>query len=163
MVLHTGRVETDAWTTQLQGGAENFGRVMGQFLVDCTGGEGNIWALRGLSGHPEDTNRYNGLVEAIEGTNLEISSEEHGDWQYDTTKPICEQLMIDDPDPVGIWSSGADMTRACVDVFEEMGKPVPPITGEGNNGFHIQAADKELNTISAVYSPAQGAAASAWP
>ena len=158
VVLHTGRVETDAWTTQLQGGAENFGRVMGQYLVDCTGGEGNIWVLRGLSGHPEDTNRYNGLLEALEGTDLKISSEENGDWQYDTTKPICEQLMIDDPDPDGIWSSGADMTRACVDVFEEMGKPIPPITGEGNNGYMVQAVDKKLNTISAVYSPAQGAA-----
>jgi ribose transport system substrate-binding protein len=158
VVLHTGRVETDAWTTQLQGGAENFGRVMGQYLVDCTGGEGNIWVLRGLSGHPEDTNRYNGLVESLEGTNLKISSEEYGDWQYDTTKPICEQLLIDDPDPVGIWSSGADMTRACVDVFEEMGQPIPPITGEGNNGYMVQAVEKDLNTISAVYSPAQGAA-----
>ena len=35
----------------------------------------------------------------------------------------------------GIWFSGADMTRACFDVFKEIGKPLVPMTGEANNGF----------------------------
>jgi ribose transport system substrate-binding protein len=158
VVLHTGRVETDAWTVQLQGGAENFGRVMGQFLVDELGGEGHIWVLRGYDGHPEDINRYKGLLQALDGTNITISSEEYGLWQYDTSTPICEQLLIDDPDPDGIWFSGADMARACIDVFNEFGAELPPITGEGNNGFFGQVVEEGLNTISAVYSPAQGAA-----
>ena len=158
VVLHTGRVETEDWTVQLQGGAENFGRVMGQFLVDQIGDEGKIWVLRGLNGHPEDINRYNGLLETLQGTNITISSEFHGDWQYDTSKPICEQLVIDDPDPDGIWYSGADMARACIDVLNEFGVNLPPMSGEGNNGFFKQAIENNLNTISAVYSPAQGAA-----
>ena len=53
VIVHTGRIETDAFTTEIQGGAEHFGKVMGDFLVKELGGKGNIWVLRGLAGHPE--------------------------------------------------------------------------------------------------------------
>ena len=158
VVLHTGRVETDAWDVQLQGGAENFGRVMGQFLVEKLGGKGNIWVLRGLQGHPEDINRYNGMLDAFKGSDIKITSEEYGAWQYDTGKTICEQLLINDPNPDGIWFSGSDMASACIDVFKEFGATLPPITGEGNNGFFKRVVRDNIDTISAVYSPSQGAA-----
>jgi ribose transport system substrate-binding protein len=115
VILHTGRIETDKFTTEIQGGAEHFGKVMGDFLVKELGGKGNIWVLRGLAGHPEDTNRYNGFKQSLEGTEIKIVAEEHGDWQYDKAKKVCETLYISNPEVDGIWSSGADMTRACVD------------------------------------------------
>lgn len=158
VVLHTGRVETDAYTTEIQGGAEHFGKVMGDWLVDLVGNDGRIWAIRGLAGHPEDTNRYNGLLQAIEGTNIEIIAEEHGDWQYDKGKNVCETLYLNNPDVDGIWSSGADMTRACVDVFKQFGADIPPMSGEGNNGFFGQWISDGFPSISAEYAPAQGAA-----
>jgi len=162
VVLHTGRVETDAYTTEIQGGAEHFGKVMGDFLVDKLGGEGRIWVLRGLAGHPEDTNRYKGLLQALEGTNIEIVAEQHADWVYDKGKNTCETLFINDPNVDGIWSSGAGMTRACIDVFNQFGvSPIPPISGEGLNGFFgqwIEEAGNGFDSISAEYSPSQGAA-----
>lgn len=158
VIVHTGRIETDAFTTEIQGGAEHFGKVMGEFLVKELGGKGNIWVLRGLAGHPEDTNRYNGLVQALEGTEVKIIAEEHGDWQYDKAKKLCETLYINNPQVDGIWSSGADMTRACVDVFKQFGATIPPISGEGNNGFFGQWITDGFKSISAEYSPAQGAA-----
>lgn len=158
VVLHTGRIESDAFTTEIQGGAEHFGKVMGDFLVKELGGKGNIWVLRGLAGHPEDTNRYNGLLQALEGTEVKISAEENGDWQYDKAKKVCETLYLSDPNVGGIWSSGADMTRACVDVFKQFGAAIPPISGEGNNGFFGQWIKDGFKSVSAEYSPAQGAA-----
>lgn len=158
VIVHTGRIETDAYTTEIQGGAEHFGRVMGDFLVKEIGGKGNIWVLRGLAGHPEDTNRYNGLVQALEGTEVKIIAEDHGDWQYDKAKKLCETLYLNNPEVDGIWSSGADMTRACVDVFKQFGAEIPPISGEGNNGFFGQWIGDNFKSISAEYSPAQGAA-----
>jgi ribose transport system substrate-binding protein len=118
VILHTGRIETDAYTTEIQGGAEHFGKVMGDFLVKELGGKGNIWVLRGLAGHPEDINRYNGLLESLKGTDIKIIAEQNGDWQYDKAKKVCETLYLNDPKVDGIWSSGADMTRACVDVLK---------------------------------------------
>jgi ribose transport system substrate-binding protein len=158
VIVHTGRIETDAYTTEIQGGAEHFGKVMGDFLVKELGGKGNIWVLRGLSGHPEDINRYNGLLQSLKGSDVKIAAEENGDWQYDKAKKVCETLYLNDPKVDGIWSSGADMTRACVDVFKQFGTPIPPITGEGNNGFFGQWINDGFKSISAEYSPAQGAA-----
>jgi ribose transport system substrate-binding protein len=67
---------------------------MGDFLVQTLGGKGNIWVLRGLAGHPEDKNRYNGLVQALKGSDIKITAEEYGDWQYDKAKKICETASI---------------------------------------------------------------------
>jgi ribose transport system substrate-binding protein len=158
VILHTGRIESDAYTTEIQGGAEHFGKVMGDWLVGQVGNDGKIWVLRGLAGHPEDINRYNGLLQSLEGTNIEIIAEQAGSWQYDTAKKVCETLYLADPNVDGIWSSGADMTRACVDVFKAFGAPIPPISGEGNNGFFGQWISEGYESISAEYSPSQGAA-----
>lgn len=158
VILHTGRIDSDAFTTEIQGGAEHFGKVMGDWLVKTVGDDGNIWVLRGLAGHPEDTNRYNGLKQALEGTNVKIAAEQHGDWQYDKARSLCETLYLSNPDVDGIWSSGADMTRACVDVFKQFGTPIPPISGEGNNGYFAQWIEDGFKSISPEYSPAQGAA-----
>lgn len=162
VVVHTGRIETEAFTTEIQGGAEHFGKVMGDFLVDKLGGEGRIWVLRGLAGHPEDINRYNGLLQALEGTNVEIVAEQHADWIYEKGKNTCETLYLNDQNVDGVWSSGAGMTQACIDVFKQFGvTPIPPVTGEGLNGFFgqwIEEASNGFESISAEYSPAQGAA-----
>jgi ribose transport system substrate-binding protein len=158
VILHTGRIESDKYTTEIQGGAEHFGKVMGEFLVKELGGKGNIWVLRGLAGHPEDTNRYNGFKQSLEGSEIKIIAEDHGDWQYDKAKKVCETLYLNNPQVDGIWSSGADMTRACVDVFKQFGAKIPPISGEGNNGFFGQWIAEGYKSISAEYSPAQGAA-----
>ncbi len=158
VILHTGRIESDAYTTEIQGGAEHFGKVMGDFLVKELKGNGNIWVLRGLAGHPEDTNRYNGLLQSLKGTEIKIAAEENGDWQYDKAKKVCETLYLSNPNVDGIWSSGADMTRACVDVFKQFGAPIPPISGEGNNGFFGQWIKDGFKSVSSEYSPAQGAA-----
>ena len=158
VVLHTGRIESDAYTTEIQGGAEHFGKVMGDFLVKELNGKGNIWVLRGLAGHPEDTNRYNGLMQALKGTDIKIIAEENGDWQYDKAKKVCETLYLNNPQVDGIWSSGADMTRACVDVFKQFGAPIPPISGEGNNGFFAQWIKDGFKSVAPEYGPTQGAA-----
>lgn len=158
VVLHTGKTEGQDYTTEIQGGAEHFGKVMGDFLKEELGGKGNIWVLRGLAGHPEDINRYKGMQQSFEGTEFKITQEAAGSWQYDNAKKLCETFYLNDPNVDGIWSSGADMSRACVDVFKQFGAEIPPISGEGNNGFFGQWINDGLASISAEYSPAQGAA-----
>lgn len=158
VVVHTGRTENENFTVDIQGGAENFGRVMGDFLVDQMDGKGKIWVLRGLPSHPEDINRYNGLMQSLEGTDIEITQEDYGSWVYDLGKSLCETFYLNDPQVEGIWSSGADMTRACVDVLSEFGADIPPITGEGNNGFFGQWLELGYPSIVAEYSPSQAAA-----
>jgi ribose transport system substrate-binding protein len=158
VIVHTGLTDTDKYTVDIQGGGENFGKVMGDWLVKELGGKGNIWVLRGLPAHPEDINRYKGLEKSLKGTNVKIIAEDTGSWQYDNGKKLCETFYLKNPKVDGIWSSGADMTRACIDVFEQFGAKVPPITGEGNNGFFGMWVSKGVRSISAEYGPEQGAA-----
>ena len=160
VIVHTGLTETSDYTVDIQGGGQNFGKVMGDFLVKKLGGKGNIWVIRGLPAHPEDVNRYKGLEAALKGTQIKIIAEDHGSWQYDSGKKVCETFYLSNPKVDGIWSSGADMSRACTDVFNQFGAKVPPITGEGNNGFFGQWVNSKgaIDSISAEYSPAQGAA-----
>ena len=158
VIVHTGRTETDQYTLEIQGGAEHFGKVMGDWLVKKLGGKGNIWVLRGLPGHPEDINRYNGLLQALKGTEIKIIAEDAGSWQYDNGKKVCETFYLNNPEVDGIWSSGADMTRACVDVFKQFGATIPPISGEGNNGYFGQWIADGFPSISPEYGPEQGAA-----
>ncbi|WP_299792991.1 ABC transporter substrate-binding protein [uncultured Marivita sp.] len=159
VVVHSTAVDTDNYTVDIQGDPHHFGKVMGDFLVDELGGEGNIWVLRGQAGVSEDLFRYEGLLTALEGTDITISSEQHGDWAYDKGKQVCESLALSDPNPDGIWSSGAAMTHACMDVFVELGLPIPPISGEGNNGFFKVWKASGAKSMAAVFPPEQGAAA----
>ncbi|CAG9222469.1 Monosaccharide ABC transporter substrate-binding protein (CUT2 family) [Paraburkholderia tropica] len=158
VIVHSTEVETDAYTTEIQGEALYFGEVGGKFLVDTLHGKGNIWVLRGQAGIAADTMRYDGLRKALAGSNIKIASEQYGDWSYNKGKQVCESLMLSNPNPDGIWSSGGDMSRACIEVFKEFGKPVPPITGEGNNGFMRAWKDSGANATAAVFPSEQGAA-----
>nr|AFX65714.1 Hypothetical protein [Agrobacterium radiobacter] len=159
VIVHTGLTKTDKYTVDIQGGGENFGKVSGEFLVKELGGKGNIWVLRGLPTHPEDINRYKGLLEAIKGTDIKIVAEDAGLWSYDYGHKVCETFYLENPKVDGIWSSGADMSRACMDVFQQYGAKVPPITGEVNNGFLQKWIETGVDAVATEYGPEQGAAA----
>ncbi len=158
VVIHTGIASSDNYTVEIQGGGEHFGRVMGDWLVAQLGRKGAIWVLRGVPKHPEDINRYRGLVDALRGTDVKIRLGGYGDWNYKGGKTLCEDLFKFNPEVDGIWSSGADMARACIDVFKSRGVKIPPITGEGNNGFFKIWRDNKLKAIAPEYGPEQGAA-----
>ncbi len=158
VIIHSTEISTDAFTTEIQGEAFHFGKVGGQFLADTLKGKGNIWVLRGQAGIAADTKRYEGMLEGIKGSDLKIVAEQYGDWSYNKGKQVCESLMLSNPDVDGIWSSGGDMSRACIDVFKEFGKPIPPITGEGNNGFLRAWKDSGATSMAALFPSEQGAA-----
>jgi len=140
------------------GGGEYFGKVGGDFLVDRLGGKGTIWAFRGVAGSSDDITRYNGFTKALEGSDIKIGAEVFGDWNYAKSKQMCENLVASGQPVDGIWFSGAEMTRACIDVFSEIGKPLVPMTGENNNGFLRIWKDSGLDSAGPVFTPGLGPA-----
>ena len=58
----------------------------------------------------------------------------------------------------GIWFSGAEMTRACIDVFKEAGRPLVPMTGEANNGFLRVWKQAGVKTVAPIVTPGLGTA-----
>ncbi|KIN71316.1 ABC transporter substrate-binding protein [Sulfitobacter guttiformis] len=143
---------------ELNLGGKTFGQQGGEWLREKLGGEGTIWVFRGIAGANEDTLRYDGMVEALAGSNITIGSEVFGDWNYTKGKQLCENLVLSGQPVDGIWFSGADMTRACIDVFNDIGKPLVPMTGEGNNGFLRIWSENELDSVAPIYTPGIGPA-----
>lgn len=153
-VINFGQMDDDvAYPVQMWTGGEAFGAVGGAWIREKLGGEGRIWALRGLTGHGEEQARYEGMLAELEGTNIEIVREDFGQWSYEGAKPVCESWALSGDIADAVWSSGADMTRACIDVFLELGLPVIPMTGEGNNGFLRQWNDNDLDSVAASFPP----------
>lgn len=135
-VISAGPIEgTDKVATILTIGREAFGRVGGEFLVHQLKGKGTVWMIRGVPGVAEEKYRYEGAVSAFKGTDITIGAEVYGDWSYAKGKQVCENLVLSGKPVDGIWFSGAEMTKGCIEVFQEFKKPLVPMTGEGNNGF----------------------------
>jgi ribose transport system substrate-binding protein len=147
-----------ASTVEITGGGELFGQAGGEYLKAKLGGKGNIWVFRGIAGVGEETLRYDGLRKAIDDSELKITAEVFGDWSYSKGKQLCENLVLSGVPVDGIWFSGAEMTRACIDVFIDIGKPLVPMTGEANNGFLRVWHDVEIDAVAPVFAPGLGAA-----
>lgn len=145
-------------TVEVGAGGELFGRQGGEFLVKELKGKGNIWAFRGVAGVEEETLRYNGFRKAIAGSQIKITNEVFGDWNYAKSKQQCENLVLTGAPVDGIWFSGAEMTRACLDVFKEAGRPLVPMTGEGNNGFMRAWKQTGVKSVAPLFTPGLGAA-----
>jgi len=145
-------------TTEIMGGGFVFGRQGGDFLRRELNGKGNLWVFRGIAGVDEEQQRYNGLRKALEGSSIKITSEVFGDWSYAKGKQLCENLVLSGQPVDGIWFSGAEMTRACLDVFKEAGKPLVPMTGEANNGFLRVWKQTGVKSVAPIMTPSLGAA-----
>lgn len=147
-----------ATTVEVMGGGERFGEVGGKFLREKLGGKGTIWVFRGIAGVEEEQQRYDGFRKAIEGSDIKIGTEVYGDWNYAKGKQLCENLVLSGQPVDGIWFSGADMTRACIDVFAEAGKPLVPMTGESNNGFLRAWKNAGVDGAAPIFTPGLGPA-----
>jgi ribose transport system substrate-binding protein len=140
-------------TVSVDAGGLAFGRTGGEFLKNRLHGKGTIWVFRGIAGVGEEIARYKGLVDALKGTDIKIGAEVYGDWNYAKGKQLCENLVASGQPVDGIWFSGADMTRACFDVFKEIGKPLVPMTGEANNGFLRAWKTAGAESVGPIFTP----------
>lgn len=151
VVIVAADAETDKATVRILADQVKFGRDGGEFLGKAMGGKGNIIALRGIAGISVDTDRYNGAVEALSAyPDIKIVGEVYAQWAYDQGRQACESLALANPQIDGVWSSGGAMTQACIEVFNELGRPLVPMTGEANNGFFgawVANEDKGFTSI----------------
>jgi len=145
-------------TVEVMAGGKVFGQQGGEFLRRELKGKGNLWVFRGVAGVDEEQLRYDGFRKAIEGSELKITQEVFGDWNYAKGKQLCENLVLSGQQVDGIWFSGSEMTRACLDVFKEAGKALVPMTGEANNGFLRIWKESGLKSVAPLMTPGLGAA-----
>jgi ribose transport system substrate-binding protein len=110
-----------------------YGEVGARWLFEALGGEGKVAYMRGLDGHPADTDRDTGWDAALaDYPGIEVVYENWTGWDPSTgAQQALEVLTTMDID--GIWTSGIDYT--VVEQFAVAGVDYVPIVGADNNEF----------------------------
>ena len=110
------------------------------------GGKGNVWYMRGLAGHPADTDRDIGFKNALaEYPDIKVAPEPRrrvhrlgpGDGAPQLTNDFIASGQYDKIQ--GIWASGMD--TQIVDAIKAAGKQFVPIVGADIGGFVTQLLD----------------------
>lgn len=136
VIIVAADANTDKATVRILADQVKFGRDGGEFLAKAMGGKGNIIGLRGIAGISVDTERWDGAMEVFDKyPGIKVVDSVYAEWSYEKGRTACENLAIAHPKIDGVWSSGGAMTHACVEVFNELGRNLVPMTGEANNGF----------------------------
>jgi ribose transport system substrate-binding protein len=152
---------TDPETLNINNDQENYGYIGASWLFDKVG-EGNVYYMRGIVGHPADLDRHQGVMRALAehpGIKLLPSNDGVGtDWNPDRGTELINGIINDGTyDTVdGIWTSGID--QQVVDAIQAAGKKFVPIVGADLKGFveqllHLDPKYEGLEGI-AVYNPA---------
>ena len=128
-----------------------YGEVGARWLFEALGGQGKVAYMRGLDGHPADTDRDTGFDAALaDFPGIEIVYENWTGWDPSVgAQQALEILTTMDID--GIWTSGIDYT--VVEQFSVAGVPFVPVVGADNNAFIEQLMNSEGLTGAAVSNP----------
>jgi ribose transport system substrate-binding protein len=148
---------SDPGTYNLYNNQVEYARLGATWLFEQLGGEGTVYYMRGIAGHPADDDRHVGFQQALEdypGITIVPGPEGvHTGWDPATTTQIMNDFVaggqyegID-----GIWTSGMD--SQVVDVISAAGLPYKPIVGADLGAFVAQ-----LLNDAGTYDDLEGAA-----
>jgi ribose transport system substrate-binding protein len=153
---------TDPDTLNISNDQVAYGYVGASWLFKQLNGQGSVYYMRGLAGHPADNDRHQGVLKALsENPGIKLLPNNEGvatGWDPDTgTKLITDFINSGGYDGVqGIWTSGID--QQVVTAIKNAGKPYVPIVGADLKGFVQMLLNKDggyegLKGL-AVYNPA---------
>jgi len=124
-----------------------YGEIGAKWLFEELGGEGNVWYVRGIDGHPADTDRDTGFQAALADYPNITYTETFTGWDPSVAAQQALDLLgtteID-----GIWTSGLAYT--VVPTFEVAGVPFVPTVGADNNAFVGQLLSFEADGLTGV-------------
>lgn len=133
-----------------------YGEIGARWLFETLGGEGDVWYVRGIDGHPADDDRHEGWTTALaDYPNIEVTETFTG---WDPSVGAQQALeFFGTTEFDGIWTSG--LAYGIVPQFETAGVPYVPTVGADNNlfvGQLLQFEDDGLTGVSVTNPPAIG-------
>jgi ribose transport system substrate-binding protein len=138
---------TNADTYNLYNNQIEYARLGAAWLFEQLGGEGNVYYMRGIAGHPADSDRHIGFEQALEeypGITVIPSIEgEHTGWDPATTTQLINDWIASGQydGTTGIWTSGMD--SQVVDAVQQANLGFVPIVGADLGAFVTQLLDAE--------------------
>jgi ribose transport system substrate-binding protein len=136
---------TDPDTYNLYNNQVKYAELGAKWLFDQMGGTGTVYYMRGLAGHPADTDRDTGFHNILKDyPNIKVVPNDEGvatGWDPATaTKLINDFIASGQYDGIqGIWTSGMD--SMVVDAIKAANKPFVPIVGADLGAFVKQLLD----------------------
>jgi len=120
--------------------------------------KGAVVYMRGIAGHPADTDRDTGFKKALaEYPNIKVAKELVTKWDPATAVSQINDVMSSGVPFEGIWTSGVD--SSIVDAMKTAKHPLVPIVGADNAGFVTQLLNEPGLVGSAVTNPSAVAGA----
>ncbi len=131
---------------------ENYAYLGAKWLFEQLGGEGGVVYMRGIPGHPADTDRDTGFKRALaEYPGITVVKETATNWDPATGQTQITDIVNSGTAFDGIWTSGIDSW--IVDALKTAGAPLVPIVGADNSGFVNQLINEEGLVGAAVTNP----------
>jgi ribose transport system substrate-binding protein len=140
---------------------KGLGVIWGKWLIDHIPSGGKVLEVRGVAGTSVDTDRHNGVHEALDASGKKWNvTEVAGKWDDGTAQKVTADAIATNGPFVGITGQGGDtgIVQAMIDAKH----PFVPFGGETENGFRkfcAAHAKDGLKCSSAGTGPAQVAVA----
>ena len=132
---------------------EQYAYLGATWLFKAMGGKGAVVYMRGIAGHPADTDRDTGFQRALkENPGVTIAATTVTKWDPVTATQQINDVMSAGTKFDGIWTSGVDSN--IVDALKAANHPYVPIVGADNAGFVTQLLAADGPKGAAVTNPA---------
>lgn len=112
-----------------------FGAASGTWLADQLNEGDEVFTLDGIAGNPTSELRRVAGTDALESSGIDVIGGTAGDWDRAKGQSAASDLLTANPDVAGIFSQGGSMSLGAINVLEQRGMDLIPISGEGYNGF----------------------------
>ena len=127
-------------------------------LFEQMGKKGDVVYMRGIAGHPADTDRDTGFKKALaEYPDIKVAKEVVTKWDPATAVSQINDIMSSGVAFDGVWTSGVD--SSIVDAMKTANHALVPIVGADNAGFVTQLLDEPGLKGAAVTNPSAVAGA----
>jgi ribose transport system substrate-binding protein len=121
-------------------------------LFEQMGKKGDVIYMRGIAGHPADTDRDTGFKKALaEYPDIKVAKEVVTKWDPTTAVGQINDIMSSGVPFDGVWTSGVD--SSIVEAMKTAGHALVPLVGADNAGFVTQLVNEPNFTGAAVTNP----------
>ncbi len=136
---------TDPDTYNLYNNQIKYAELGADWLFKQLGGKGTVYYMRGIAGHPADSDRDIGFKNVLKNyPDIKVVPSEAGvatEWKPEVATKLANEFIASGQyDTIqGIWTSGID--SEVVDAIKAAGKPFVPIVGTDRGSFTKQLLD----------------------
>ena len=120
VILFDRKIDSDKYTAFI--GADNveIGRIMGQFMADLLGGEGQVVEIQGLAGSSPADDRHKGFAEALsQYPKMELLAAPYGNWLEEDGYRAMRELVEKGLHPDAVFGQNDRMAIGARRALEE--------------------------------------------